>query len=101
MLRSINSILVVVILLISIYLKNTLSSSGDQEYKYYFCIKTCLNSICKNRPIQINYMNIWSCEDNCQYNCMRNITNEYIYNGNHIHKYYGHWPFIRILGYIF
>jgi hypothetical protein len=40
----------------------------------------------------------WSCEDNITYECMRVDTADRIANGQDVIKYYGKWPFLRILG---
>lgn len=43
-------------------------------------------------------LTLWSCEENCGYECMRENHALRLARGEQVVKYYGKWPFVRVLG---
>eukprot|EP00731_Ephydatia_muelleri_P008012 Em0004g350a len=41
---------------------------------------------------------LWSCKENCAYECMHEVTAQDLQSGRKIRQFYGKWPFVRILG---
>ena len=74
------------------------------DIHYYHITSTSTTTTATNTISSIDiYSNIfnwpiWSCIDMCKYMCMHTITKNRIQLGYPIHKYYGHWPFIRYMG---
>eukprot|EP01041_Mallomonas_annulata_P008311 gene8311-17107_t len=90
-----HSILKIIIVTSLIYVIQ--SSSGDDDYNFRLCVFNCINDNCQlHKSQQQGFFNIWSCEENCDYSCMRDISESRIRNGRSLYKYYGHWPFKRI-----
>ena len=75
-----------------------LSSKGDTHYYFQWCLRNCHKQGCANGTASILYLYPWTCDQECQYNCMWSTEkmNRALYYP--ILKYYGKWPFLRILG---
>lgn len=41
---------------------------------------------------------LWTCEQNCDYQCQQIVTKERIENGEEVLQFHGKWPFRRIFG---
>jgi hypothetical protein len=100
------------------------ASFGDRNELFQFCLLDCSNqcSASEGAPItravsynsdqftvdiqsQEFYLSWfdreimrWSCEDNCNYQCMQKHHNQRAERSLEPVKYYGKWPFIRVLG---
>ncbi|KAJ7221584.1 Per1-like protein [Mycena pura] len=80
----------------------TWASSGDRSPEFENCLTRCNEARCSpshrvslSIPLRLTR---WTCEDNCKYTCMRDITARNIRLGDRVHQYYGKWPFVRLLG---
>ncbi|KAJ7700820.1 Per1-like protein [Mycena rosella] len=78
------------------------ASSGDRSPEFENCLKRCGNARCSTAhhvslsiPLRLTG---WTCEDDCKYSCMQDITSRNIKLGDRVHQYYGKWPFWRLLG---
>eukprot|EP00794_Sanderia_malayensis_P003046 gene3047-3508_t len=40
----------------------------------------------------------WTCFDELKYQCMHNVTQEYLEEGVPVMQFYGKWPFVRLFG---
>ncbi|KAJ7084838.1 Per1-like protein [Mycena belliarum] len=76
------------------------ASSGDRSPEYENCLKRCGYHYCSHQvPLSIPLkLTFWTCEDNCKYSCMHEITSRNIRLGDRVHQYYGKWPFWRFAG---
>lgn len=91
-------------------------SIGDRSLAYQQCTGACRTS-CEDgthTPLAlIMKVTLWSCEDDCAYSCMHNLTNSAISPNlsvaeklrslpglppNRVVQYHGKWPFYRFLG---
>lgn len=84
----------------------TLASEGDQLEIFGRCVKACSDAICTNgiasdelftRPSFILRSLLWSCEDNCDYQCQQIVTEIREDDGEEVVQFHGKWPFKRIL----
>ncbi|CAI2184087.1 7792_t:CDS:1 [Funneliformis geosporum] len=89
-----------IILLLIISLPPVFSSIGDRSEEFQTCVNTCVSTVCSQNPTLSLYLRFfaWTCEDECKYNCMHEITDQAIHSNQEIHQYYGKWPFHRLLG---
>ena len=46
----------------------------------------------------INYLLLWSCLDECNYQCMWRTTNGFLERKWNVPQFYGKWPFKRMFG---
>lgn len=86
-----------------------LSSNGDRSLIYQNCLRNCVNSNCINihdtfkseSEIEQDVwcrMFQWSCSDECKYQCMWQTVDAFKERFGIVPKFYGKWPFIRVLG---
>ncbi|KAJ7494395.1 Per1-like protein [Mycena galericulata] len=78
------------------------ASWGDMDPEFENCLTRCGNSRCGpahsvslSIPLRLTR---WTCEDDCKYTCMNEITTRNIKLGDPVHQYYGKWPFWRLAG---
>ncbi|KAK9763503.1 hypothetical protein K7432_009746 [Basidiobolus ranarum] len=73
---------------------------GDTEPQFVTCLEECNNTTCLSPPTLPLALRLtfWSCESNCKYTCMRDITEKTREAGDTVVQYYGKWPFVRALG---
>ncbi|TFK31983.1 Per1-like protein [Crucibulum laeve] len=80
---------------------SALASWGDRAPEFVNCVTRCATDRCSlgstALPLSLRVTG-WSCNDDCKYTCMHQITDEAIVKGTRIHQYYGKWPFWRFLG---
>ncbi|KAJ3197412.1 Post-GPI attachment to proteins factor 3 [Irineochytrium annulatum] len=80
----------------------TLASSGDRQSYYLNCVSKCKISKCRTpqpEPLPLTLrLTFWTCEQNCQYNCMHQTTVLNIASNDRVHQFHGKWPFTRFLG---
>lgn len=74
------------------------ASGGDWDPSYRECVWYCHEHECKEEDIPLIQRRLlqWECIDECQYTCMRNISDHYLKLTGKVPKYYGHWPFVRV-----
>lgn len=85
-------------LLMVLLFTTVLASTGDQHPIYKTCVTECSDAHCPAAlPLHLRAL-FWTCEQNCQYHCMHEITNTAIENHEKIHQYHGKWPFHRLFG---
>lgn len=91
----------IVLLLLTIYSAIIECSSGDIDPSFRKCQNNCfVERICdikKSTNIFSQLIN-WSCEEQCDYVCMTEITQVRMLNNYQVLKYFGHWPFERYWG---
>lgn len=90
-------------------------SWGDMDPAYQRCLYICETTECgrvqpsmngyikkdsrKHTPYSIPYQIIpLTCEENCNYGCIEEITANRLALNLGVAKYHGHWPFTRYLG---
>ncbi|ORX89107.1 Per1-like protein [Basidiobolus meristosporus CBS 931.73] len=73
---------------------------GDTEPEFLACLDRCNGTTCAANPtLPLSLrLTFWSCESNCKYTCMREITQRTREAGQPVVQYYGKWPFVRFLG---
>ena len=76
------------------------ASLGDLDYDFVECYSECLSFTCSYRWTSKfgSGFPYWNCSDDCSYDCMHRITDDRFKFGYGPLKYYGHWPFRRIMG---
>ncbi|KAJ7765780.1 Per1-like protein [Mycena metata] len=78
------------------------ASSGDRSPEFENCLTRCGNANCSpSRRVSLSIplrVTSWTCEDNCKYTCMQDITSRDIRLHDPVHQYYGKWPFWRLAG---
>ncbi|RHZ69333.1 hypothetical protein Glove_284g112 [Diversispora epigaea] len=87
-------------ILFFIFFSTALASVGDKNVEFQKCVSECHSSKCSLNPTLPFTLRIfvWSCEDNCKYECMHQIT----IHSKSLHQetvqYFGKWPFYRLWG---
>ncbi|KAF7292478.1 Post-GPI attachment to proteins factor 3 [Mycena chlorophos] len=78
------------------------ASSGDRSPEFHGCVSRCRQRQCTppnviplSLPLRLTH---WTCEDNCNYSCMHDITSRDKRLGDRVHQYFGKWPFWRLFG---
>lgn len=87
-------------LFLACYSDRGFASQGDSDYDFVECYSECLSFTCSYRWESRfgSGFPYWNCSDDCSYDCMHIITDQRFKFGYGPLKYYGHWPFRRILG---
>lgn len=85
------------------------ASSGDRGHEFRHCVNECVANECGGGeemlrlsiPSALQLLG-WTCEENCKYECMQQITQATLRKepGSlmYVHQYYGKWPFLRFHG---
>eukprot|EP00164_Ancoracysta_twista_P006006 GFYU01008284.1.p1 GENE.GFYU01008284.1~~GFYU01008284.1.p1 ORF type:complete len:328 (+),score=36.93 GFYU01008284.1:174-1157(+) len=77
------------------------ASPGDRDPRYFRCLWSCKED-CKSgrNPPLASYLRAlaWTCDENCQYECMHDNYELRMRSGESIVQYHGSWPFLRIWG---
>ena len=68
-------------------------SIGDRSYDYQSCLEGCRAKNCTARdstplPAHLRLL-LWSCEENCAYECMHEVTTQDAQSGRMIRQFYG------------
>jgi hypothetical protein len=95
-----------ILLLLAAYIAFIECSMGDVDPNFRKCRNYCYYvENCKTQRVDETNWNItlsqlvrWSCEEQCSYSCMTEITKVRISNNRPVLKYFGHWPFERYWG---
>ncbi|KAI8890819.1 Per1-domain-containing protein [Backusella circina FSU 941] len=75
-----------------------LASSGDELTEYQDCVDICAeNTEHQLLPLHLKLLR-WTVKENCGYHCMQSLTHRAMETGDHIHQFYGKWPFQRVFG---
>lgn len=78
-------------------------SSGDRSYGFQRCLGQRTAQQChtgafeKSAPLSLR-LTLWTCEDDCKYQCSHFMTDKAIEQQTRIEQYYGKWAFWRFLG---
>ena len=90
------------VLILGHFQQQALGSEGDERLEFQVCLAECEDEICgfadgtksASLPLILRLTG-WSCQSNCKYGCMHRIHKR---SAGVWEKYYGKWPFIRVLG---
>lgn len=66
-------------------------SSGDRSMEFRVCAAQCSQRDCEgggSLPLPLRILQ-WSCEENCQYECMHSVTREDIAHGKPVRQFFG------------
>jgi len=82
------------------------ASVGDRDVVYVNCVNNCLYRGSCSTPLEVIprekdfflWLWGWTCKDDCEYHCMRAITEQAQRRGQPMVQYHGKWPFVRIAG---
>ena len=76
------------------------ASQGDSDAAYMICTVRCEASTCQDTNISRFGAGFpyWDCKNDCSYDCMQEITADRSLQGYGPLKYFGHWPFLRLMG---
>ena len=93
---------VFLLLLVAYTNASTVSEGGDKLPEYINCVNSTIKSQCSSNtnntvqalPLYLQ-LTLWSCEDNCKYNCMHNISDT---RSPPLLQFEGKWPFYRLWG---
>ncbi|XP_014288680.1 post-GPI attachment to proteins factor 3 [Halyomorpha halys] len=85
---------------------NVKASLGNTFPTYRYCVEQCREAICDEGgvhyksyvPVPFSSKLLWSCNDNCQYECMWDTVMVFQDKGWLPPQFHGKWPFIRWLG---
>ncbi|XP_062503653.1 post-GPI attachment to proteins factor 3-like [Corticium candelabrum] len=100
--RSLNANVCIFLFLSTVY--RCRGSLGDKSWVYNECLSSCLSlSQCdSDAPRRPNEWTLslmrWTCDDDCRYDCMHQVTADNIRYGRPVVQFYGKWPFVRVLG---
>ena len=83
--------------------ERTTGSLGDTSWPYRECVESCVAvSQCESDAQRPSdwwlFVMAWTCKDDCQYDCMHQLTEDDIRHGRPVKQFYGKWPFVRVLG---
>ncbi|KAI7857453.1 Per1-like protein, partial [Circinella umbellata] len=81
---------------------SAVSEGGDELPEYINCVNWTIQAQCSTNtnstalsfPLYLRFT-LWSCEDNCKYNCMHNISDT---RSPPLLQFEGKWPFYRLWG---
>uniref|UniRef100_A0A1I8HRI4 Post-GPI attachment to proteins factor 3 n=1 Tax=Macrostomum lignano TaxID=282301 RepID=A0A1I8HRI4_9PLAT len=82
------------------------ASEGDQAYVHHICMEKCLAKAgCSEAKVRrdraAHPLTRWttdSCEDQCKHDCLWQTVTAFHRDGLPTPKFYGRWPFLRLLG---
>ena len=66
-------------------------SAGDRSHQFVSCVYQCNRDLCKdggNLSLVLRTLR-WSCLENCQYECMHNVTEEDLRNNRPVKQFFG------------
>jgi hypothetical protein len=92
----------VTILLFFKFLASAWASAGDQADDFIQCVQLCKIQNCGTHstytmPFMLRLTH-WTCSEDCNYNCMHQITAKNVRNSDPVNQYHGKWPFWRFAG---
>ncbi|CAK9831483.1 Post-GPI attachment to proteins factor 3 [Anthophora retusa] len=83
---------------------NANGSIGDRSQFYSLCLEKCCNDNCVNdqkfkvQPSLSLRLLLWSCKEDCSYNCVWKTVDYFTSHGLKVPQFHGKWPFIRFFG---
>lgn len=90
---------------IIVIIDESIASTGDISPHFSNCYSECEHLRCSVDSVDTNYTQsfvnkllLWSCEEECQYECMWETVEDFTIKGLQIPQFYGAWPFVRFLG---
>jgi len=89
-----------IVVIAATILQLSLSSTGDRDPEYILCVRDCYYDSEKSYQEYSAWMRAlyWDHLSECRYQCMRRISDAREVQGQSTLKYFGHWPYHRILG---
>lgn len=83
-----------VIFLLVVYLSEIEASLGDRSSDFRRCVSVCVYERCRSSSadgeLAASLIVLgWSCEENCRYDCMHNVTAEDVRLDRPIRQFYG------------
>ncbi|XP_035905914.1 post-GPI attachment to proteins factor 3 [Anopheles stephensi] len=99
----------VLIVLLIYFFRLIFASGGDRSQFYQNCLKFCTLDNCTQSGVSykkelqwkhdpINKLLMWTCYDECGYDCMWRTTSAFHNRNWTTPQFYGKWPFVRFLG---
>lgn len=87
------------------FLQVVAASAGDQLPEFQSCVRECLTSQCTSPewaaalvlPLAAKF-GLWTCQENCNYGCQQQVSQQRRLAGLPALQFYGKWPFRRLLG---
>lgn len=76
----------------------SLASAGDRSSEFQRCVRLCSKQCDLSKIPPLHQYLLWDCQDDCKYKCMHEISEAFKAQYNIVWKFYGHWPYKRILG---
>ncbi len=66
-------------------------SSGDRSVEFFNCVRSCKSSVCTEGGELSVILRVlqWTCEEDCQYHCMHNITADDLTKQRPVRQFYG------------
>lgn len=75
-----------------------LSSAGDSSPEFHKCTRQCRKTCAPSSiPAYLQYL-YWDCPSECDYECMHWLSRQLKEEYDTVWKFYGHWPYVRLLG---
>ena len=76
-----------------VFVSLTYCSSGDRSGEFSSCVYSCRRSVCAGEgggdlSLVLRALG-WTCGEECQYQCMHNITTEDLRNHRPVRQFYG------------
>ncbi|KAI9491654.1 Per1-like protein, partial [Zychaea mexicana] len=89
-------------LLVVVATRSSIASEGDELPEFISCVNSTIAAQCSSstaqqqqqQPLYLR-LTLWTCEDNCRYNCMHSVTDA---RPGPMYQFYGKWPFYRLWG---
>ena len=86
----------VILVLVTVYLSELEASLGDRSVDFRRCVSACVYKRCRSSSaaaegelaLSLKALG-WSCEENCRYDCMHDVTGEDVALDRPIRQFYG------------
>lgn len=79
----------------------SLCSVGDRSSDFRSCTSRCSSHFCSDPNHELPFalrLTRWTCYEDCQYQCMHEVTAQDIALSRPVRQFFGKWPFVRVLG---
>lgn len=74
------------------------ASAGDSNREFQNCVDDCLRHCDVTSFPALHRFMLWDCDGECKYTCMHMVSTMLKNQYDVVWKFYGHWPYTRILG---
>lgn len=86
-----------------VVLKFCICSWGDRSYEFRSCVSDCDAVNCTGSGVEerlpwVLRLLRWGCGEECQYQCMWQVTSEDVRLNRPVKQFFGKWPFVRVFG---